>query len=114
MAETVERWAPTFLQYEGTKSTKFTKEQILDPKFALSRYSDHGEERTWCKLCDAPVGDEGNSAHMRDHDRELSAWLKRRRRESEKRSLEGLKTYREEQELAAKISAAAIIKEELS
>lgn len=96
----VEVWAPIFLYYAGTTAPKFTKDQVLDPKFAIM-----GD---YCKLCDDHF--EGSTKeHMRAHRKELTAWLGRRRREGEKRSKAGLAAWRKEQELAAKAQARGII-----
>jgi len=85
--DTVEQWAPLFLQY-------FKKEQILDPKFSLT--FNH------CKLCDAHV-DEPAETHMKKHRKELTAFLAKRRRAAEARSQAGLKKHRRERELEAAV-----------
>lgn len=95
----VEVWAPMFLFYSGTSTPKFKEEQILDPAFAIT----HGH----CKLCDTPVTDA--KTHMRQHRKELTAWLGKRRKESAKKSKEGLAAVNRERMLAAKLEADKII-----
>lgn len=98
--DTVEQWAPMFLFFAGTSETKFTKEQVLDPKFALVG--------PYCKLCDHRFTGSGVE-HMREHRKELTAWLNKRKRDNRKRAKAGLAAWRKEQELLAKSEADAIV-----
>jgi hypothetical protein len=98
--DTVEQWAPLFLFFAGTSEAKFTKEQVLDPKFALAG--------SYCKLCDCHFEGSGVK-HMREHRKQLTAWLDKRKRENRKRSKAGLATWRKEQELLAKTEADGIV-----
>lgn len=59
MISTVESWLPFF--------AAFTDAQILNPSYALHPANGGG---TWCKLCDAPAGDDP-TAHLARHARDL-------------------------------------------
>lgn len=81
-----------FLFFSGTSTPKYTKEQVLDEKFALV-----GD---YCKLCDSRVMG-SHKEHMREHRRELTAWLSKRRKESAKKSVAALANARRERKLTA-------------
>jgi hypothetical protein len=88
----VEVWAPIFLYYFGTQEAKFTKEQVLDPKWAIP----FGH----CKLCDDQV-EGSHDTHMRAHRTELTGWLSRRRRQARAKSKNGLAAARREKKMLA-------------
>lgn len=99
--DSVEKWAPLFLFYAGSGAPKFTKEQVLDANFAIT----FGH----CKLCDSKVTG-SSDAHMREHRKDLTAWLAKRRKESSKKSAAGLAAARREKAmLRAHDEAADVI-----
>lgn len=102
-----EEWIPLFLYYEGNRAKpKYTKDQILAPNFAIT--FNH------CKLCDTRV-DGSPEAHLRQHRKELTAYLGKRRAAADRAKAAGLMKGRgAKAEQAAHDEAADIVAETLS